>query len=109
MRNQWVRVDDQLHDTLQNWETKARKAVEDAKDALVLLSSRKGVSSVTLIPGPHNGEFDGLPDVCDTEMDRHTEDLKARGIRIVDPQALIFYPRSDTMTSTWRPRTATAR
>ena len=46
MRNQWVRVDDQLHDTLQNWETKARKAVEDAKDALVLLSSRKGVSSV---------------------------------------------------------------
>ncbi|CAE7441018.1 MBF1B [Symbiodinium sp. CCMP2592] len=90
MRNAWVRVDDALHDTLSNWETKARKAVEDAKDALVRLSSRKGVSSVTLAAGPHNGEFYGLPEVYDLEMARHSDEVKERGIRIVDPQALIL-------------------
>ncbi|CAE7818576.1 unnamed protein product [Symbiodinium sp. CCMP2592] len=89
-RNAWVRVDDALHDTLSNWETKARKAVEDAKDALVRLSSRKGVSSVTLVAGPHDGEFYGLPEVYDLEMARHTDEMKERGIRIVDPQALIL-------------------
>ena len=73
-----------------HWEPKARKAVEDAKDALVLLSSRKGVSSVTMVAGPHNCEYYGLPEVYDHEMDRHTEDLKSRGIRIIDPQALIL-------------------
>ncbi|CAE7254022.1 unnamed protein product, partial [Symbiodinium sp. CCMP2592] len=90
MRNAWVRVDDALHDTLSNWETKARKAVEDAKDALVRLSSRKGVSSVTLVAGPHNGEFYGPPEVYDLEMARHSDEVKERGIRIVDPQALIL-------------------
>ena len=90
MRNEWVRITDRMHETLQNWEPKARKAVEDAKDALVLLSSRKGVSSVTMVAGPHNGEYYGLPEVYDHEMDRHTEDLKSRGIRIIDPQALIL-------------------
>ncbi|CAE7031119.1 unnamed protein product [Symbiodinium sp. CCMP2592] len=90
MRNQWVRIDDPMHDKLVNWETKALKAVEDAKDALVALSSREGVSSVAMVAGPHNGEFYGLPEVYDLEMDRHTEDLKKRGIRIVDPQALIL-------------------
>ncbi|CAE7245792.1 unnamed protein product [Symbiodinium sp. CCMP2592] len=90
MRNAWVRVDDALHDTLSNWETKGRKAVEDPKDALVRLSSRKGVSSVTLVAGPHNGEFYGLPEVYDLEMARHSDELKERGIRIVDPQAHIL-------------------
>ncbi|CAE7349849.1 unnamed protein product [Symbiodinium sp. CCMP2592] len=90
MRNAWVRVDDALHDTLSNWETKARKAVEDAKDALVRLSSWKGVSSVTLVAGPHNGEFYGLPEVYDLEMARHSDEVKERGIRIVDPQAHIL-------------------
>ena len=90
MRNEWVRITDRMHETLQNWEAKARKAVEDAKDALVRLSSRKGVSSVTMVAGPHNGEFYGLPQVYDLEMDQHTEDLKSRGIRIIDPQALIL-------------------
>ncbi|CAE7477767.1 unnamed protein product [Symbiodinium sp. CCMP2592] len=70
--------------------TKGRKAVEDAKDALVRLSSRKGVSSVTLVAGPHNGEFYGLPEVYDLEMARHSDELKERGIRIVDPQAHIL-------------------
>ena len=89
MRHQWVRIDDELHDRLSHWETKGRKAVSDAKDRLVALASRKGVSSITLVAGPHNGEFYGLPEVYDTEMDVHIEDLKSRGIRIVDPQSLI--------------------
>ncbi|CAE7403604.1 unnamed protein product [Symbiodinium sp. CCMP2592] len=49
-----------------------------------------GVSSVTLVAGPHNGEFYGLPEVYDLEMARHSDEVKERGIRIVDPQAHIL-------------------
>ena len=72
-----------------NWPAKQKILVEGGIRRVIALQTRPQVRSVTVVLGPDNGQFYGLPAEYNAEMPRHAEASAMGGCTIIDPWPLL--------------------